>query len=1156
MGVDTLGGPGSKYNFIRDKELMLTMQPLDDPVEIRGVGTLTVHNIGTAVFRAAGEVFVLGNCLFDPELPSNIVNVWRWEQLGGDFEFKQRRLVSKTGTIIEVGHDTLHFDVMPVDVGELPADTLVQVCSVETVQRGTGPLHVDAKAMDGKERAMFELNMARMNDPSLGRALGMHNIADGVHKVLQKANSVNTVTDARMLADPPASPPKAGTTPVAERPGQLTQTDWWSGPCVSIIGNKGMFCFYDSHSTNIVFYPAKSKAVAPQATDTYFLNCKARGVNFDKGGVLWSDNEIVLNSRAMDDVAARHGQARGNAIEYKPTGNSGAESTFRIGGHEMRKSLIRAGLPDEFWDFAIMDAQVLLEATRERDGVAVGTKFDGLRRGLASRRVFGSKVIAKKFPTWVRSKADDRGVMGINLGRARAQPGWWIWTPDFGVFPSDDVTFFETVFPFKDGTFKLAARKHQSAGGGGAGIDMTAAAAPALPAWNHDDDGGSAGGSEAPRSERNTPATALRAQHSVDGSGDDGVGSAGGSEAQSSEHPDEVGSAGGSVHSGPGVGLGLDAALQAAGLLDGSDDDSDDDEPYDETIGMADDPSDNSSSAEWSASGNEPGHTHLNKIDVVELMAAAVKVLKKKKRDQDATGIPPPWMGLNNAPERIKQVFMEAEMKEINGILDVGAAYEALHKYLPAGTKVYKTLTIRDTKKNGPKKGQAKVRVCVDRGPQNVESHSPTIQMATLRALLALLAAKKAKGKAGDFPQAYLNADQELYYVWPPLTARQYDEQGNRLVWALPKALYGGRASGRHWYKMLRNWFVANGFVVSEWDPCLFVKVTEDGNFHYVGVYVDDLIHVYSDEAAYEKVVTKFRESFHGYSDLGALSEIFNAEIDVDEHHVTLTQTRYIELLQEKFLVGEVVSKTYTPALVELEEAVKKAAERKTSELSTEDHAKYREIVGAILYIATVCRPDIAVAVGLLSRVLEYPDADTLFAAYRTLRYLITTKVLGLRWTVGGDTTLSGMSDSNWAVVKSTSGYVFFLCHAAIAYIAKKQASIAMSSTEAEIMAAALAALEAVFLRGILAELQCLQSKPTVLGVDNQGAIALAKSYISNSRTKHIERRHLKIRELVEEMVVRPEFVPTDENVADIMSKPLGRVKFEKFRKVLLNHEV
>ena len=189
-------------------------------------------------------------------------------------------------------------------------------------------------------------------------------------------------------------------------------------------------------------------------------------------------------------------------------------------------------------------------------------------------------------------------------------------------------------------------------------------------------------------------------------------------------------------------------------------------------------------------------------------------------------------------------------------------------------------------------------------------------------------------------------------------------------------------------------------------------------------------------------------------------------------------------------------------------------------------------------------------------KILEVPTADTMTAAMRVLRYLVSTKELGLRWTVGADTVLSGMSDSNWAVVKSTSGYVFFLAQAAVAYVSKKQASIAMSSTEAEIMAASLAALEAVFLRGLLSELDCVQESPTVLGVDNQGAIALAKNYVSNSRTKHIERRHLKIRELVKELAVRPEFVPTDENVADILSKPLGREKFEKFRRVLLNHEV
>ena len=131
---------------------------------------------------------------------------------------------------------------------------------------------------------------------------------------------------------------------------------------------------------------------------------------------------------------------------------------------------------------------------------------------------------------------------------------------------------------------------------------------------------------------------------------------------------------------------------------------------------------------------------------------------------------------------------------------------------------------------------------------------------------------------------------------------------------------------------------------------------------------------------------------------------------------------------------------------------------------------------------------------------------------------------------------------------------MFFLCQAAIAYICKKQGPIAMSSTEAEIMAASLAALEAVFLRGVLREFRLLQERATTIGIDNQGAIALAKNYISNSRTKHIERRHLKIRELVEEFKVRPEFVPTDENAADILTKPLGVRKFEKFRKVLMNH--
>ena len=145
------------------------------------------------------------------------------------------------------------------------------------------------------------------------------------------------------------------------------------------------------------------------------------------------------------------------------------------------------------------------------------------------------------------------------------------------------------------------------------------------------------------------------------------------------------------------------------------------------------------------------------------------------------------------------------------------------------------------------------------------------------------------------------------------------------------------------------------------------------------------------------------------------------------------------------------------------------------------------------------------------------------------------------------------MSDSDWAVVKSTSGYVFMLAQAAIAYISKKQVSIAMSSTEAEIMAASLASLEAVFLRGVLAELKALQDKPTVIGVDNQGAIALSKNYVSNSRTKHIERRHFYVRECVEDHKITVPYVNTLDNLSDFFTKPLQSKHFFGMRDAIMN---
>lgn len=537
-----------------------------------------------------------------------------------------------------------------------------------------------------------------------------------------------------------------------------------------------------------------------------------------------------------------------------------------------------------------------------------------------------------------------------------------------------------------------------------------------------------------------------------------------------------------------------------------------------------------------------------------DLNALVIAVLAAHKVE-----MPKPWQGLDKVEGELRDRLMESDKKEIEGILEHGAAVPIPLEEVPKGTKIIDSLTIRNVKKNGPKKGQAKSRVVLNgsqmkKGEHYEHSHSPGIQNVSLRSLIAVGASLNSRMKSGDFPQAYINADNDRdVYTWPPKSAPQYDDQGRRLVWKVPKALYGGKASGRLWYNLLRTWLKNHEFIQSEWDPCVFVK--RDGqDYHFIGVYVDDLVHVYSNEDKYAKLIEQLQSDFIGYTDLGTLSEIFNAEVTQSHSHVLLTQTRYIETIAADHGV-ETDPTVHTPALNDLLRVVTEAADG-TGDVDPHLHRAYRSIVGALLYVALLCRPDIAHTASLLSRCLEHPSEKALAAARRTVQYLVNTKCLGLRWQKGPSTGLHGYSDSDWATVKSTSGYVFFWACAAIAYIAKKQSSIALSSTEAEIMAASLASLEIVFLRGLFKSLGISLDGPTPLGIDNQGAVALAESYVSNSRTKHIERRHLKIRELVESEAVEPQFVPTDANVADIFTKVLPRRRFEKLRRILLNHEM
>lgn len=150
------------------------------------------------------------------------------------------------------------------------------------------------------------------------------------------------------------------------------------------------------------------------------------------------------------------------------------------------------------------------------------------------------------------------------------------------------------------------------------------------------------------------------------------------------------------------------------------------------------------------------------------------------------------------------------------------------------------------------------------------------------------------------------------------------------------------------------------------------------------------------------------------------------------------------------------------------------------------------------------------------------------------------------------DNNLAGFTDSDWAGSiddrKSTSGYVFCIGSKIISWSSKKQKTIALSSAEAEYIAATDAACEAVWLRRILGDLQQKQMDPTIIYCDNMSAIAMTKNPVFHARTKHIKLRHHFIRSLVGNEEMQLKFVNTNEQLTDGFTKAVSSEKLEQFK--------
>jgi hypothetical protein len=199
---------------------------------------------------------------------------------------------------------------------------------------------------------------------------------------------------------------------------------------------------------------------------------------------------------------------------------------------------------------------------------------------------------------------------------------------------------------------------------------------------------------------------------------------------------------------------------------------------------------------------------------------------------------------------------------------------------------------------------------------------------------------------------------------------------------------------------------------------------------------------------------------------------------------------------------------------------------------------------------------------------MEDPREDHWAAVKRLLRYVQGTTELGIAFPKRGgiqlsvfseappkaseDATLTVFSDADMAGDvdgrRSTSGVLVFLGSSPIAWQSLKQKMVALSTCEAEYVAAATAACQVVWLRRLLAELTGAQVQPPALKVDNQPAIALAKNPVLHDRSKHIDVKFHFLRDCVDGGQLVIEFVDTRRQLADILTKSLGRLRFQELR--------
>ncbi|KAJ1299862.1 hypothetical protein OPQ81_002656 [Rhizoctonia solani] len=383
-----------------------------------------------------------------------------------------------------------------------------------------------------------------------------------------------------------------------------------------------------------------------------------------------------------------------------------------------------------------------------------------------------------------------------------------------------------------------------------------------------------------------------------------------------------------------------------------------------------------------------------------------------------------------------------------------------------------------------------------------------------------------------DVTGAYTHApiDRELYVEYP-------DGYGKNspTVMKLKKALYGAHQSGQLWEQYRNDKILTLGYQYCQKGVSIFTRMTKNGIYSIIICYVDDFVICCT--KGHIKSVKKEILDLFDCKDLGETRLFLGISITRDRSNrtISLNMEAYIRNIVKLADLGD-AAPAHTPM---------SHSQPILKPINESNEYPYITQLGSLFWIARCTRPDIAFAVALLARFSSCYGPSHITVIRRIHRYLLETAHIGLTYDGNKPFYEVGYSDSDFASQygrKSITGSIVMMGGAAISWTSKRLPTVSLSTMEAEFYAVCNTAKEILSIRQFLDDLGITQDTPAASPIfcDNQAAIEAAHNPTHKTRAKHIDIAYNFIRDEIQQDRITVSFIPTRDNLADALTKPLS----------------